>query len=158
MSRAHELFSRLIIVQNELEDEIEAAGGMLKVGKYASTSEMGDYKAGFEEFREGLHKYPFIKEIFPFRQPVYDAIDAFEEELEKKGFKPTYYTEDIEQRKPKLHLKTNFFASQEMQDLLAWEGWAEVIFHYGRHRAAFVGREEGTYVDIKDFPEEAEEA
>jgi hypothetical protein len=158
MSRAHELFSRLIIVQNELQDEIEAAGGMLKVGKYASTSEMGDYRAGFEEFRKGIGKYPFIKEIFPFRQPVYDAIDALEEELEKKGFQPTYYTEDIEQRKPKLHLKTNFFASQEMQDLLAWEGWSEVIFHYGRHRAAFVGREEGTYVDIKDFPEEAEEA
>ena len=158
MSRAHELFSRLIIVQNELQDEIELAGGLLKVGKYARTSEIGDYKANFKEFREGISKYPFIKEIFPFRQRVYDAIDTFEEELERKGFQPTYYTEDIEKRRPKLHLKTNFFASKEMQDLLAWEGWAEVMLHYGRHRTAFLGREEGTYVDIKDFPEEAEEA
>jgi len=158
MSRAYELFSRLIIVQNELQDQIRAAGGMLKLGKYARTSEMGDYKEGFEEFREGIRKYPFIKEIFPFRQPVYDAIDAFEEELARKGFEPTFYTEDIEKRRPKLHLKTNFFASQEMQDLLAWGGWAEVMLHYGRHRTAFLGREEGTYVDIKDVPEEAEEA
>jgi hypothetical protein len=158
MSRAYELFSRLIIVQNELQDEIGAAGGMLKLGNFSSTSEMGDYSAGFEEFRKGIRKYPFIKEIFPFRQDVYDAIDAFEQELEKKGFQPTYYTEDIEKRRPKLHLKTNFFASQEMQDLLAWDGWAEVMLHYGRHRTAFLGREEGDYVDIKDLPEEAEEA
>jgi hypothetical protein len=157
MSRAHELFSRLIIVQNELEDEIGAEGGMLKVGKYAVSSGMGDYKAGFEEFRKGIGKYPFIKEIFPFRQHVYDAIDAFEQELDRKGFEPTFYTEDIEKRRPKLHLKTNFFASKEMQDLLAWEGWPEVMLYYGRHRAAMVGREEGTYVDVKDTPEEAEE-
>jgi hypothetical protein len=158
MSRAHELFSRLIIVQGELEDEIKAAGGMLKVGKYAISSEMGDYRAGFEEFRKGIRKYPFIKEIFPFRQPVYDAIDAFEEELARTGFEPTYYTEDIEERRPKLHLKTNFFASKEMQDLLAWEGLPEVMLHYGRRRAAIIGREEGTYVDVKDTTEEAEEA
>jgi len=158
MSRAHELFSRLIIVQNELRNEIQTAGGMLKVGKYARTSEMGDYRAGFEEFRKGILNYPFIKEIFPFRQHVYDAIDAFEKELEKEGFQPTYYTEDIEKRMPKLHLKTNFFASKEMQDLLAWEGLAEVMLHYGRRRAAMVGREEGTYVDVKDIPEETEEA
>jgi hypothetical protein len=157
MSRAHELFSRLIIVQNELKDEIEAAGGMLKVGKYARSSELGDYRAGFEEFRKGIRKYPFIKEIFPFRQYVYEAIDAFEEELARKGFEPTFYTEDIEKRRPKLHLKTNFFASKEMQDLLAWEGWSQVMLYYGRHRAAMVGREEGAYVDVKDTPEEAEE-
>ena len=132
---------------------------MLKVGKYAVGSEMGDYKAGFKEFREGIRKYPFIKEIFPFRQHVYKAIDAFEKELEIKDFKPTYYTQDIEKRRPKLHLKTNFFASKEMQGLLAWEGWEEVMTYYGRHRSAFLGREEeGTYVDIKDLPEEAEEA
>jgi hypothetical protein len=158
MSRAYELFSRLIIVQNELQNEIESAGGMLKLGKFSSTSEMGDYRAGFEEFRKGIRKYPFIKEIFPFRQDVYDAIDALEQELEKTGFQPTYYTEDIEKRRPKLHLKTNFFASQEMQDLLAWEGWADVMLYYGRHRTAFLGREEGTYVNVKDVPEEAEEA
>jgi hypothetical protein len=158
MSRAHELFSRLIVVQNELGAEIEDAGGMLKVGKYAVSSEMGDYRAGFEEFRKGIRKYPFIKKIFPFHQPVYDAIDAFEEELERKGFEPTYYTEDIENRRPKLHLKTNFFASKEMQDLLAWEGLPQVILHYGRRRAAIIGRKEGTYVNVKDRTEEAEEA
>ncbi len=157
MSRAHELFSRLIIAQNELGPEIAAAGGMLKTGKFAPSSDVGDFRGSIEEFRSGILKYPFFKELFPFRQEFYDAIDAFDKELEAAGFEPTYYTEDIEERKPKLHLKTNFFASKEMQDLLAWEGWGEVILHYGRRQAAIVGREEA-YVDVKDIPEEAEEA
>jgi hypothetical protein len=157
MSRAHELFTRLMIVQNELRHEIKAAGGMLKVGKYSRSSDVGDIRGTMKEFREGILKHPFISEIFPFGQELYDALDVFDEELKAKGFKPTYYTEDIEIRKPKLHLKTNFFASKEMQDLLAWDGWGEVVLFYGRLRAAMVGREEA-YVDIKDIPEEAEEA
>jgi len=32
------------------------------------------------------------------------------------------------------------------------------MLHYGRHRAAMGGREEGTYVDVKDTPEEMVEA
>jgi len=157
MSRAYELFSRLIIVQNELGHEIAAAGGMLKTGKFAPSSDVGDFRGSIKEFRIGILKYRFLKELFPFRQEFYDAIDAFDKELEAAGFQPTYYTEDIEERKPKLHLKTNFFASKEMQDLLAWEGWDDVILHYGRRQAAMVGREEA-YVDVKDIPEEAEEA
>jgi hypothetical protein len=158
MSRAHELFSRLIIVQDELRDEMGDVGGMLKVGKYARKSETGDYKSKFKEFREGILKYPFIKEIFPFRQGVYDAIDVVEEELAREGFEPTFYSEDSEERNPKLHLKTNFFASEEMQRLLVWDGWPEVMVHYGRYRAGMVGRGEGTYVNVKDRPEGMAEA
>lgn len=158
MSRAHELFSRLIIVQNELANEIAAAGGMLKTGKFAPSSDVGDIRGSIKEFKEGIFRYPFLKEIFPFQEEFYHVIDVFDAQLKAGGFEPTYYTKDIEKRKPKLHLKTNFFASKEMQELLAWDGWDEVILHYGRYRAAMVGRQAGTYVDVKDIPEEAQEA
>jgi hypothetical protein len=118
---------------------------------------VGDLQETIKEFKEGVGRHPFIKEIFPFGQEVYDAIDAFEKKLAEEDFRPTYYAEDIEERLPKLHLKTNFFASKAMQDLLAWDGWYEVMLGYLKHRAAFTGREEA-YVDVKDVPEDLVEA
>lgn len=156
MSRAYELFSRLIIVGNVLSHEIAAAGGMLKVGKFAPVSDVGDIRAALREFKKGIERYPFLKEVFPFDPDVYDAMDRFDAELETKGFKPTYYTEDIEKRRPKLHIKVNFFASKEMQDLLSLEGWDDLMLNYGHYRASIVGRKE-VYVDVKDIPEELEE-
>ncbi|MBW1743843.1 MAG: hypothetical protein JRJ47_10525, partial [Deltaproteobacteria bacterium] len=156
MSRAHELFERLVITKQLLGDEIAAAGGMLQVGKYTRSSEIGSTES-LAEFMEGVKKYPFLKEIFPFGQEFYDAIDAFGKEAEAAGYKPAYLTEDIEKRKPKMHLKTNFFASKEMQDLLAWGGWDDFILNYLRYRGAQTGRKD-VYVDVKDVPEELNEA
>ena len=157
MSRAHELFMRLVIVQNELRDEIAGAGGMLKVGKYTRSSDVGDLPAKLKEFAEGVRQNPFIKDIFPFRPEVYSLVETFDPEQAIAGFKPTYYAQDVEKRKPKLHLKTNFFASKEMQKFLAWEGWDDVLRYYLQYRAALTAREE-IYVDVRDVPEELEEA
>jgi hypothetical protein len=156
MSRAHELFERLVITKHLLDEDIAAAGGMLQVGKYTRHSEIGSLES-LDESLEGVAKYPFLREIFPFGQKFYDAIKAVRKEAEGVGYKPTYYTEDIEKRRPKLHLKTNFFASREMQDLLGWDGWDDVIINYLRYRAAQTGRED-VYVDVKDVPEELNEA
>ncbi|MBW2172313.1 MAG: hypothetical protein JRF69_10110 [Deltaproteobacteria bacterium] len=79
MSRAHELFERLVITKQLLGDEIAAAGGMLQVGKYTRSSEIGSTES-LQEFMEGVKKYPFLKEIFPFGQEFYDAIEAFGKE------------------------------------------------------------------------------
>jgi hypothetical protein len=156
MSRAYELFERFVITKHELGDVIAASGGMLQVGIYTRSSDIGSLRS-VKEFLGGVQKYPFLKEIFPFGQQVYDAIEAFDKEMEAKGYQATYYTEDIDKRKPKIHLKTNFLASKEMQGLLAWNGWDDVMLNYLRRRAAFTGRQE-TYVDIKDTPEELNEA
>ena len=157
MSRAHELFMRLVIIQNALKDEIAAAGGMLKIGKYTRTSDVGDILAKLQEFSEGVRRYPFLREIFPFDPQVYEVIENFDQELAAAGFEPAYLTEDVAKRKPKLHLKTNFFASGEMQKFLAWQGWDDVMRYYLQLRATFTAGED-VYVDVRDVPEELQEA
>jgi hypothetical protein len=44
-----------------------------------------------------------------------------------------------------------------MQDLLAWEGWDDVLRQYSHYRSAFIAREK-SYVDVRDIPEELSEA
>jgi hypothetical protein len=153
MSRAHELFSRLIIVQQELGEAMEAEGGMLKTGIYTRTSDVGDTAAKLREFDENTQRYPFIKELFPFTPEVSKTMKEVEEELNAKSYKPTYYANDIEARKPKLHLKTNFFGTKHIQDLMSWQGWDDVMGYYLQYRSAQTAREE-RFVDVRDYPEE----
>ena len=157
MSRAHELFTRLIIARNGLASEIESAGGMLKIGLYARSSKIGDFEASLEEFKKGIQENPFIREVFPFGPEVYNTLEVVRNELVEKGFKRRFLTEDEGDRRVKLHLKTNFFISQHMGDFLGIKGWDKVMYHLLLHYASLGGREK-ILIDIKDIPEELSKA
>jgi hypothetical protein len=156
LSRSQELFSRLIMIQHELRQELEAVGGMLKTGIYQRETALGDIKT-FDVFFDGIQASPFLKELFPFAPEVYAALDDVASVLESEGFQPTYYAEDARQRQPKLHLKLNFLFSGEVPELLSQPGWEEIFRTYLLYRETFVGREEMD-VDLKDIPDELREA
>ncbi|GAK60531.1 hypothetical protein U27_00428 [Candidatus Vecturithrix granuli] len=137
MSRAQELFTRLILLQNNLQAELDATGGMLKVGVYTRRSDVNDTRAMLNEFRQGLSHYPFLKTIFPFLPEVYAVIEDVDQNLKLAGFQMSFHTEDLEKRQPKLHLKTNFFASASFPDLLAWNGWDQVFNAYLYYRSKY---------------------
>ena len=130
---------------------------MLKVGVYTRNSDVSNISEKLRESAEGLRRYPFLKEVFPFDDDVYTVLQEFPDELDAYGIEPSYYTEDMEKRKPKLHLKTNFFASGQLRELLSWQGWDEILDFYLRHRTNLTAREAGD-VDVKDIPEELREA
>lgn len=153
MSRAQELFTRLILLQNELQTELEAAGGMLKVGVYTRRSDVNDTRAKLIEFREGLSRYPFLKTIFPFAPDVYAVIEQVDQDLKLAGFQISFHTEDLTKRYPKLHLKANFFASARFPDLLAWDGWDEVFNAYLYYRTKYGPRQQGDLVTRNIPPE-----
>lgn len=158
MSRAHELFTRLILIQDLLREEFEAVGGMLKVGIYDRQSPLGDLSE-FEEFREHIREYPFLQTIFPFRPEVYRVLNESEQELRAEGYQPTYLTEDIDARRPKLHLKLNVLFSQEVREFLAFPGWETIIRAYLAYYYKFVAEDKSHDVDeqdlleVKDLPE-----
>jgi hypothetical protein len=156
LSRSQELFSRLIIVQNELRRELEQVGGMLKTGVYAQDSDVHGLGA-VEEFLEGIRNAPFLKEVFPFAPQVYTALEDVLQDLKSKGFQPSYYAADAEERKPKLHLKINVLVTESIQDLLAEPGWEETFRAYFRYRAEFTARE-GPGADVKETPEDLRQA
>jgi hypothetical protein len=156
LSRSQELFSRLIMVQNELRDELKAVGGMLKTGVYAQDSDVHGLGA-VEEFLEGIRNAPFLKEVFPFAPGVYTALEDVLKELKSQGFKPSYYAEDAEERKPKLHMKINVLVSESIQDLLAQPGWEDIFRAYFSYRAEFTAREHRES-DVKETPEALRDA
>ena len=157
LSRTQVLFSRLIMVQNELDEAIEVAGGALKTGIYARESPLGTVES-VDELLANFERTPFLKEWLPFRDEVYTTIEENLKEAIRSGYHPTYYSDDAEDRKTKLHYKVSLFTSGPVHKLMLVPGWENVIRGYLEYRLKFLRREEHEYIDMTDTPEELRKA
>ena len=136
MARANELFTRLILVQQHLGPEIEKAGGMFHAGIYDAQYDVGDAYSNIQHFNRGAARSELFRKVFPFDQSVFDLIASFSDSLKASGWKPAYLSEDAEDRKPKLHLKTQFFASHDaIYSLVPLKEWVPVVDAYLHSRA-----------------------
>ena len=114
LSRTREIFSRFLEIQNLLGPEIEARGGRLRTGLYTRRAGVDDVKAKLVEMHETFERYPFLKEDFPFPAEFYAAFADAEARLDAAGYTPdARLPEDARARAPKLHRKTQLFATRE---------------------------------------------
>jgi hypothetical protein len=114
MAVAHDLFARLIVLQQEFGPDLEAAGGMLKTGIYNPGIGVQDATARFFAAYTNARRTPFLRRLFPLDSTV-DSMLVHVRDLAGMpmgGIKPPG------EIMPKLHLKANFFASQEGWDRL----------------------------------------
>jgi hypothetical protein len=151
MTRANEVFTRLVIIQNEIKEEIESAGGMFRVGIFNAQHDLGDVAANIRTFNRGAAESEVYRKIFPFDQSVYDFFEHMEETIDTTRIEVVYLTEDVDDRRPKLHVKTQFFASGEaLESLITMEEWKPVVVAYFQARAKQM-QVRGTYVDAKEL-------
>jgi hypothetical protein len=149
MSRANEVFTSLILIQNNMQEEIAQAGGMFRVGIYDADYDVGDAYGNIRNFNSGVAQSETYRKVFPFDQSVFDLVASFEDSLPAWGYEPVYLADDAVTRKPKLHLKTQFFASSEaIQSLLPLKEWKPVMNAYLKGRAEQI-RVRETRIDVK---------
>jgi hypothetical protein len=117
MSRAQELFARLIVLQGELDPEIRAAGGMLKTGVYALDIAPGDVPGRLRVIEEGFATEPFLRAVVGLQSPVGWSARSERMLRESGGSRDA---DASAKEKPKLHAKTQFLASAE-----AWRAITE---------------------------------
>jgi hypothetical protein len=127
MAVAHDLFARLIVLQQELGPEIQAADGMLKTGIYNPGIGVQDVGPRFSAAYKNARRTPFLRRLFPLH-PLVDSLLVHADELLRGvsgGVEPPG------EIMPKLHLKANFFASRQGWDsLVARPEMAEVLKAY----------------------------
>jgi len=111
MTRTGELFTRFLLVNRFLGDQIAAQGGMLKVGVYTNDIPVGDSDRIIQAARKNLERYPFLAPAFPLHDDVMARLFALGDSLSAHGFTRQYLAADEKARMPKMHLKMNFFAS-----------------------------------------------
>ena len=156
MSRANELFTRFVIIQNQMCEEIESAGGLFKVGIYSMNVDVGDIIGKIQAVNDGIAKSEVFQKLFPFCPSVVKMIAEMPEFLASAGVKPSYLFEEAIKRKPQLHLKSQFFASgRTINTVTPLEGWEPVIRKYILCRTEQVAGYE-TLVDAKGLRAELE--
>ena len=121
MSRAYELFERLVVLQDLLGPEIAAAGGKLRTGLYNLDVDVRDFRGRMEAWLRGVRANPEIQELFGFGPATYESIEELVAGL------PAYAEPTDSVIQPKLHGKVHFFASDEgWSRLLSRPEWQEM--------------------------------
>jgi hypothetical protein len=120
MARTRELFARLLQTSHVLGDEIEAAGGHLRVGFYTRAAPTGDTLAKVLEAAEGFRRHPFLLEEFPLPAETVELLEDEAAALEAAGYEPAVLaTQGVREGRPKMHRKTQLFATRQALRALA---------------------------------------
>jgi hypothetical protein len=110
---------------------------------------VNDTVRGSERLVRTSREIPWFREVFPFHVDVWAWVEQRGRELEARGFQPQTLVEDVEERKPKLHFKSQFFGSPEsLETLIPRPEWLPAIREFSDsmlEQAASGDR----YVDVK---------
>jgi hypothetical protein len=135
MGVAHDLFARLIVLQQEFGPELEAAGGMLKTGIYNPGVGVQEIIPRVVAAYKNARRTPFLRRLLP-TDPSMDSLLIHVGELlpGTKAISPLRTGREV---MPKLHLKANFFASREAWDsLIAQPALTQMVLAYLAQLAA----------------------
>jgi hypothetical protein len=116
MSRAQEVMTRLVVAEQMLGDEIEAQGGLMKVGLYSTGLDVGDIPGKIGALLFTLTENPWLAELYGFDPTLTQDLARVRQDLIDAGFARNYAV-DQEVVTAKLHMKAHLFFSRE-----AWEG------------------------------------
>ncbi|MFV2006306.1 MAG: hypothetical protein ACC667_02625 [Longimicrobiales bacterium] len=115
MSRAQELLTRLVVADQMLGDEIEAQGGLIKVGLYSTALDVGDIPGKIGALLDNLERTPWLKELYDFDPAVIEGLAEERRELIAQGFARVYAV-DQEVVTAKLHMKAHLYFAREAWD------------------------------------------
>lgn len=151
MSRANELFSKLLIIQELLGDEIRSVGGLLKTGVYNMNLDVGDIFGKIQKLSEQMAESEVFRKVFPFHPSVVEMIVGMPEILVSDESRSPNFSEYKVMHRPKMHLKSQFFASERtINTLIPMEGWKSLIKKYIIARVKQVSFDESK-IDAKDL-------
>jgi len=159
LARAHGLMGRLIVFSNEMQDQLDAQGGVLKIGMYAPQQGVGDIAGRFTQALESSP--PWLRLVYPANPAVIDEIANVAALLDSLGYGISYLSGDDDNAMPKIHLKANFFASgPAWEELNSRPELADVVRGQIKYLANQTTASESsdTRQDVRRFPEEMEKA
>ncbi len=149
MSRANELFTRFILLRDTLSEELARVGGQFRVGVYDYDGDVQDQIGRTETVLEHMDEYEWIDKVFPSHESVRGMMEETIEILVEEGYASTHLTGDAVVRKPKMHFKTQFFATPQVNEtLLPLEGWGPVFRDYILARAEQSAHGD-SYINVK---------
>jgi hypothetical protein len=156
MARAHGLFSALVYFANEMEGDIRAEGGLFKIGLYAPRSAVGDLRGRILQARS--LETPWLREVYPANPAIQAVLDSLDYILDAAGYESDYLVASDTTERPKLHLKANFFITDEAwQALIRPREWGPLMHEYVEYMARMTGPADQR-PDVREMPQSTQAA
>jgi hypothetical protein len=127
MARAHDVLARLLVLRDSLTTAMRASGGELHIGLFAAHATADDAAGRIREVREGLKRYPWIRQVIPFDDKTLAVLDRGEHEISNKR-DATDIAQDEKEHPPQPHRKTQVVARGDaIAALLRQPGWDQIL-------------------------------
>jgi hypothetical protein len=130
LGRSREMLTRLLTAARALEPEIDAAGGLLRVGFYDTELEVTDLGGKIEGVVQAFRHQQWLSELFGFRDFVLGEVPDMAAMASGVTTRPAGLFEFEHDTRPKLHFKANYFASAEAWTLLQRPEWSTAAWAY----------------------------
>lgn len=153
LGRSQELLWRLITAARVLAPEIEASGGLLKVGLFASHIEVTNIPAKVQAVNESFATHPWLRQLFGFAPSAYAELDEMARTIAKLDMQRRPDAEFEHDDWPKLHLKANFFASREAWQFMTRPEWPTITWEYVQQRIAQVQTRSAAVDTFEGYPD-----
>ncbi|HEX6537041.1 MAG TPA: hypothetical protein VF041_20825 [Gemmatimonadaceae bacterium] len=116
--------------------QLVTVGGRLRIGLFHNTVPTRDVVGRLRELAVHLRQNQFVREEFPFPPGIFDILESPDSVFRHLRVAPPPAAPH-DSASPKLHLKTQFFASASaMRTLLALPQWDTVLTAYAIERVA----------------------
>lgn len=124
MARAHDVLLRLLALRDSLTPTMRESGGDLHIGLFAAHATADDAPGRLREVREGLARYPWIREVIPFDDKTLAVLSQVERQIATDGPDATRIARDEKPHPPQPHRKTQVVArANAIVALLRQPGW-----------------------------------
>jgi hypothetical protein len=128
MARAHDVLTRLLALRDSLTPALRESGGDLRIGLFAAHASADDVAGRLREVREGLARYPWIRDVIPFDDKTLAVLGRVERETASDGRDATALAKDEKPHPPQPHRKTQIIARPTaIAALLRQPGWDEIL-------------------------------
>jgi len=95
-----------------LHEDVTEAGGHLRVGLYTRAAKSDDNIAALREIAKRIPSNPWLIEEFPMPRGIVDFLEEEGDKLEAQSYKPQFIAKGTREGRPKMHRKTQFFATK----------------------------------------------
>ncbi|MCE2901648.1 MAG: hypothetical protein ACK6DP_04200 [Gemmatimonas sp.] len=151
--RSRELLWRLLMAEQELGPIMQANGGLLKVGLYASDIPVSDVPRKILAVRGTLAAHAWLRELFAFPPSVYTGLEQIAQTYGQLPAPVREGTEFEANQRPLLHLKANFIASREAWEVMARTDWVDMTREFVPRRMSQLQARGAAVAAFEDFPD-----